>query len=1156
MTDVANQLRADARSAEIASLEAQIDALEPPVAQPGEKAFREVGRSSSGGVTVEVETDSAAERIAKDAGQGIVETPAAIVSGAAKGANEALDLIDELGDNLANAVGGPGYIDGEGFRWFAPGEWGEAQARAKAAGQSTDFIGGYRLGQIVPEPDSNTGKFVEGVSQFLTGFFTGGRALRGVKASGAAGAAAKAGAQGALADFAFFDGQEANLSALIEGTPLANPVTEFLAIGEETPELVGRLKRAAEGVGLGMVADGLLTALRALRAARKAKPAGVGPAEVKRASEAASVAQYRELSGDEAQPFIRKWPSQQERSAAGERGKLADAERDLENRGTAIIADPEDRVGLNMARVSAPEDVAKLITGTEDLNQDALARAIGYRSWAEADAASGGIDAYRLLMERQAGRGFTDAEALAARKLNLSAWAAVRNAAAAHKAGATPATAAALREAWTKAYAIHKELLGARADAARALAVWRMGVSADEGTLARQMEAAFSQGGKETADEIAARVLSLDPMKDVEGAMRFLEKSALARTRDMVAEAYQAALLSSPKTQMVNVIGNSATIAWTIAERAVAGRLSRLLGADDGVAMGEAAHMAFGATQGLRDAMRYVARIVAAGGDVDARAAARGELLQMTGRRDENFQPSITARNVGAEDASFVGSVVNGLGALVRLPGNAMAFSDDLFKLVNHRAELYAQASRIAQREVADGAPTEGVAARIAALVDDPTPELLDAARRAAEERTFTTPPGTGARIALSARRAMNEATPLPIGTMLLPFVNTPANILGFTFRRTPLAPLFKKYRDAVAAGGAEADLANAQMAMGTFTLLLMMDMAQSGQITGAEPVEASQRELWRRAGIQPYSVKVGDKWVGYNRVEPLGTVMSIGADLGQLWSETPFESDDERQADLGEAFAGSAGAIGSMSLNKTYLTSVGGLVEYLSDPTRYGEGYLSGLIGPVFAPNIVRDIERIQDPYLREGANIVDRVRSRIPGASESLPIRVDLWGDPVENVSDMGPVYDAVIPIPIRGDKVQPIDRELLRLRADISMPSKEITYDGVKVGLRNRPDIYNDYVRTAAQGVRLPKYGDRTMREHLNLLVSGQIDESELYQAKLDTRGITQSRKDDEKVDVIHKIMDDYREAAREIVKEKYARDLQALADQKRRSLEEIR
>ena len=45
-----------------------------------------------------------------------------------------------------------------------------------------------------------------------------------------------------------------------------------------------------------------------------------------------------------------------------------------------------------------------------------------------------------------------------------------------------------------------------------------------------------------------------------------------------------------------------------------------------------------------------------------------------------------------------------------------------------------------------------------------------------------------------------------PAARFIVPFINTPANIITFAIERTPAAPLLGKYRDAIRAGGAEAD--------------------------------------------------------------------------------------------------------------------------------------------------------------------------------------------------------------------------------------------------------------------------------------------------------------------------------------------------------------
>lgn len=120
------------------------------------------------------------------------------------------------------------------------------------------------------------GSFVEGVSQFMTGFVP----IFGL--AGRVGSAAKAGslaqrvisgrgiAAGALTDFTVFNGQEERLSNLIQQFPeLQNPVTEFLAHDDEEGEIEGRLKNVLEGLGLEAIGAGAFVAgMKAIKKVR------------------------------------------------------------------------------------------------------------------------------------------------------------------------------------------------------------------------------------------------------------------------------------------------------------------------------------------------------------------------------------------------------------------------------------------------------------------------------------------------------------------------------------------------------------------------------------------------------------------------------------------------------------------------------------------------------------------------------------------------------------------------------------------------------------------------------------------------------------------------------------------------------------------------
>ena len=124
------------------------------------------------------------------------------------------------------------------------------------------------------EPKTAAGGLIQGVSQFITGYVSGSKAL------GALGVAkgAMPYAAGAFSDIAAFSPDDPTLSNLINNLApaLQNPVTEFLATDPQDSEALNRLKRAVEGFGLGKTTDifmNLLTMARASRAGRRAQQA-------------------------------------------------------------------------------------------------------------------------------------------------------------------------------------------------------------------------------------------------------------------------------------------------------------------------------------------------------------------------------------------------------------------------------------------------------------------------------------------------------------------------------------------------------------------------------------------------------------------------------------------------------------------------------------------------------------------------------------------------------------------------------------------------------------------------------------------------------------------------------------------------------------------
>lgn len=116
------------------------------------------------------------------------------------------------------------------------------------------------------DPKTMTGQFTKGVTEFLTGFIP---ALKGMRAAGVTDKIVGPMAAGAIADFAVRDPASGRLADLWKQFDLPqNILTEYLSSKPEDTEAEARFKNALEGMGLGVLAEGVFLGARMIKAAR------------------------------------------------------------------------------------------------------------------------------------------------------------------------------------------------------------------------------------------------------------------------------------------------------------------------------------------------------------------------------------------------------------------------------------------------------------------------------------------------------------------------------------------------------------------------------------------------------------------------------------------------------------------------------------------------------------------------------------------------------------------------------------------------------------------------------------------------------------------------------------------------------------------------
>lgn len=1086
-------------------------------------------------------------RTMSDVGRGVIETPRAIV----KGARDAFSNLFNMGDELAGWVSekapylsGGFQISERGLELLTPEQ---VKRRGIRSGVQTwsgptpadesqpPDAKNTRTGDLIPDinaPKTVTGGLVKGVAQFITGMAGAGRVL------GGAGYLAST-AKGAASSFTAFDPHAERLSNLIEKFPvLSNPVTRYLQSSPDDNAAEGRFKNAIEGVGLGLLTDGFVRGVKMLRQSLIARNAAQSAADATGSTAddvaRAALERPRELADDafsqlgseaDTAPLVKK--------LKGSSATLEDVQ------GAKAGAATEPQTMINFARIDAPDDVKKVMQRLADIGKPAADEArAGVQSFADVKLDAAHQDAWNILVSRRQGQPLNASESLAARQL----WTATTDKVAQLAETAATSPSEANLFAFRKMLDVHdlvqREVLGARASTARALSSWRIPAGGGAERLRNVQAALDASGGSEVSRLLAERMSTLAKAGMVKEMTAVAEKGVGARTRDAVLEAWINGLLSNPVTHVANTTSNASVVALRMGERAVAEKISQALGTEGGVAAGEAGAQYAGLQGGIRDMFRYYSKAldVPAGGEMPQSPT---EALNIPALGKIEHAPSISSDAFGLSSSGWLGRAVDLGGETIRTPGKALGASDEFFKTIGYRMELNAQAVRQAAGEVNAGQlAADGFKQRVAEIIAHPPQNLRLAAADAALYQTFTNAPGN------FGKTLSKLTTMYPALKVIMPFTKTPSNILSFTFERTPLAPLMSKFRANVAAGGARRDLALAQMGLGTSAMLAFADATMNGQVSGRGPADIGQKQALQREGWQPYSLKIGDRWYSYNRLDPIGSLIGMSADATEMLMQAQHDSLDD--PDTEKLAAATALAFAGNITNKTYLSGLSGAIEALNDPTRAAQSWTQRLAGSV-VPAGVAQAERVQDPTVREVYSMMDAIRARTPGLSDKLPPRLDLWGQPVTTESGIGKPFDALSPVYSRTPGNNPIDQEILRLGANITMPPRRTSFDGVTVDLSQYPKAYSRYVELAGNALKSPAWG-KGARDFLNDVVTDKSPLSAVYQLRSDGP-------DGGKETFIRDQINTYREQARRQLLEEFPK-LKADVNEKKRKQRELK
>jgi hypothetical protein len=1008
-------------------------------------------------------TAKATKSTALDMMVGAMESPTQIMGGIRDAVQNALNLPDDFAKQLITML---------------PGKEFDA---AKAYVASPEGKASKSLPQMpeVSAPKSTTGGLVRGTAQFLTGFFAAGKAAEGVAATSTAAKVIDGMLKGSAASFTAFSGMDKRLSDWVEEhDSIKNPVTAYLASDPNDTAIEGRFKNALEGELPGALVQGVVAAAKLVkmgkviesfdRLAKEANGETVAPREFKPEDMA--------VLGDPASDklFINQ--------------KMTDAEAAVAGADPAMLGSTAPTKGINWARINAPEDVQTVMKQMANTHSKSLEQ--GVQSHAQTVLSASQEDAFTQLMSRRQGETLNASQTVAARDLWGQSAGKLKEVASLAAAAPTEANLFAFRKQMATHFAIQKEVMAARTETARALNAWK--IPAGDGKIVASQMAQLLQdsGGGEMARAMAEKVAQLGAAGLDSGIEKMVNGGVLARTKDALAQIWINSLLSNPTTHVANTVSNFAAAFQQVGERRAAEYLSQKFGTEGGVEIGEAFAMAHGMMSAFTDSLQAVTKRVKTEGVVGGAEKALKETsvapLDVASKVETQGRPSgLSAERWNVSSDSTLGRAMDTIDVAVNTPGRLLQGSDNFFKSLGYRMELHAQATRMATKELRGGTIGPGeLKQRIAEIIENPPSDVHIEAVNAATYQTFTSKP------AEALKKVGDAIQNLPGGRLLLPFKNTPINIFTYAFERTPLAPMVQTWRADVMAGGARRDVALARMSTGTMILQMGMDQAISGRISGKGPEEPGQRAAWLRSGHQPYSLKVGDTWVGFNRLDPLGFHLGLAADIAEACvnAQGDIETKDFEHAMVAAAFS-----ISNNVLSKTYMEGTAQFMAALTNPDRNSDRYVSRLAGSIL-PAGGANIARQMDPYMRTADGIVDSLKRRIPGLSSDLPLYRDLWGRPVDYRSPGGWAYDMFSPAYLKKESAEPVDKEIQKLEYYPDMPARKISQNGVTIQLD--PKQFSRYVQLAGNEAKDPAF-NMGAKDYLNAVIEGKHPMSAVYQ-----------------------------------------------------------
>jgi hypothetical protein len=175
--------------------------------------------------------------------------------------------------------------------------------------------------------------------------------------------------------------------------------------------------------------------------------------------------------------------------------------------------------------------------------------------------------------------------------------------------------------------------------------------------------------------------------------------------------------------------------------------------------------------------------------------------------------------------------------------------------------------------------------------------------------------------------------------------------------------------------------------------------------------------------GWRPYSIKIGDTYYSYQRLDPLATPLGIVADLVETGVKEEKAFDESL---LEHGMTSMMLALTRNATNKSYLAGIQMWADALGDPDRYIEKLHRNYAGSL-VPNLISQMADYDTQSIKEARSVADVIKRKL-GLRGSLDTKRNILGEEYKAEQWMGTGF--INPIQMSTKKDDPILNEMASL------------------------------------------------------------------------------------------------------------------------------